>query len=191
MTLLATPPRPVVPQQIVESVESVVGVWGVAYVKSRQEKAFAEDLSEAGIPNYLPLTRRIVNRDRHREVIEEPTFRGYCFFAARGAKADDENANDLYAVKGSSRVVTLLDIRDQKLFVKELAQIQRALEINPGLGACLYLTPGAKVRVTKGPMIGMEGILESNTKNVFHIRLSMMQSSIEVTFPDESYLEVV
>jgi len=174
-----------------ESVESVVGVWWVCYVKSRNEKAFVADLEAQEIPAYVPLTRRWGMLNGKRQHISEPTFRGYCFFAARGSKADESYADDLYAVKGNSRVVQLIEIRDQKLFVKELAQIQHALELNPMLGSCLHLVPGTRVRVTKGDFIGFEGTLERNNKGVLHIGLTIMQMSVEVEFADESYLEPI
>ncbi len=172
-----------------EAVDSVVGVWWAVYVKSRAEKAFVGDLEADGIPAYVPLTQRWGSHDNKRVMIHEPTFKGYAFFAGRGCKSDESYADDLYAVKGNSRVVQLIEIRDQKLFVRQLAQIQRALEINPALGSCMYMIAGTRVRVVKGDFLGMEGILERNNKGVLHVPLSIMGMSVEVEFGDESYLE--
>ncbi len=177
--------------EAVQSIEEVAGTWWSVYCRSQQEKAFAARLERFGVPVYLPITERPGTHAGKRTIVREPTFRGYCFFATRAdATADDmEIAREPWRPAESRQVIELICVKDQRRFVKELAQVKRALEINPALGSCMYLVPGTRVRVVKGPYIGFEGILESHSKGTFHVPLSIMQSSIEVKFTDESYLE--
>lgn len=60
------------------------GMWVVAHLKSRQEKAFAQDLMREGIPYYLPLvekrTRRRDNGKWRKSIL--PLFPGYVAVAA-------------------------------------------------------------------------------------------------------------
>ena len=120
--------------------------WGVAHVKSRTEKALARHLGALRIPFYLPLGERRTRRGGRTFVSYLPFFPGYVFL--RGGPESRA------AAMRSGVVVRLLDVSDQDLLDRELAEI-RALQVS---GAPLvvhpYLSPGNAVRIREGPFQG-------------------------------------
>ncbi|MCB2141394.1 transcription termination/antitermination NusG family protein [bacterium] len=101
-----------------------LGRWAVAHIKSRQEKAFAADLFNADVPYYLPLienrTRRRDNGKIRKSLL--PLFPGYVAMAL-----DQDTKSRIYA---TNRVVSIVQVADQRQFVDELLQVQRAIDGN-------------------------------------------------------------
>lgn len=170
-------------------ISSVDGTWWVAYLRSKAEMTFVAEMEALGLPAYCPVVvrRHWDAKAARRVTLREPAFPNYAFVAVRGPKDSMQYASDLYAARGSDRVVrrTFIEVVDQRKFVHEMGQIQKVLAIDPALEACGMLVPGRRVRVTSGPFIGIEGILERATKNKVHVRVSQMQSSIVVEIAPE------
>lgn len=166
-----------------ESVESVVGTWWAVWTQSRQEQAFVADCDALGWAGYCPLTARTVIRDGKRVRVYEPAFAGYAFVAFPGTPGTVEHDRAVYILRESRRIIrshALIEIRQQRRFVNELAQVQRTLAINPEVGIVRMLVPGAPVRVIAGPYLGMEGFVEKNVKGKMTIRLTDMSFSAEI-----------
>ena len=142
------------------------GKWSVAHMKSRREKIFALELADEGIGYYLPLyekrTRRRDNGKIRKSVM--PLFPGYVALAL-GNRAFDS----LFA---SRHAANILEVVDQKAFVKELSQIHRILEGNLPFEKHEKLFPGNKVRVRLGPFAGIEGVIIQKGKRT-HLALSV------------------
>jgi len=72
----------------------------------------------------------------------------------------------------SRQVVRLLAVKDQVRFVEEIGQIRRALDMDPGLGACAAVKRGTRVRILRGPFQGLEGVvstLKGQTRIVLNV----------------------
>jgi transcriptional antiterminator RfaH len=147
--------------------------WGVVHVKSRTEKALARHLGALRIPFYLPLGERRTRRSGRTFVSYLPFFPGYVFL--RGG------AENRAAAIRSRVVVRVLDVSDQDLLDRELAEI-RALQVS---GAPLvvhpYLSPGNAVRIREGPFQGHYGVVvreKGATRLV--VSVSMLRRSVAV-----------
>jgi transcription antitermination factor NusG len=167
---------------LAESVESVLGTWWVAWTRVNQEQLFVADCDAMGWTGYCPLTARWLVRDGKNARVYSPAFAGYAFVALPGVPGDPEHDNALYLARGNKRISanTFLEIRQQRRFVDELSQVQRALEINPEVGISRMLVPGAPVEVVKGPYRGMKGFVDKNAKGKMTIRLTDMSFSAEI-----------
>ena len=128
--------------------------WRVAYCKPRQEKALAADLRRREIPYFLPMVQREISSGGRRRQNLYPLFPSYLFFAG-------EERERLAALK-TERIVRLIEVNEseQLRFRQEIASLESALQHFPG-SIELYprLVPGARVRITSGPMRDVEGIV--------------------------------
>jgi len=126
--------------------------WWVAKLKPRQEKAFAADLITHDIEYYLPMyvkaVRRLDNNKLRKSVL--PLFPGYISFA-------QDTPHNIFR---GGRVVSVLEVRDQERFVRQLGQIYEALEAGAVLDPLVErFEPGERVRVRSGPLRGIEGVV--------------------------------
>jgi len=152
--------------------EADMGIWMVACLLSRCEKAVATEFCAQGMGYYLPLFEKKVRRkDNHklRKTIV-PLFPGYIAFA--GA------AKDVLTIQNIARV---LPVKNQRLFVAELLQIQRIL--NQGADVRLHArpAPGARVRVAHGPFSGIEGGVISQEKETrLQVGIEMFGQAVSI-----------
>lgn len=141
--------------------------WIVLHAKSRQEKALAEDLSARGLELYLPLIRSVRYYGRRKAKVELPLFPGYVFL--HGEREDGFTADR------TGRVVSVLQVSDQKSFADEIAQIKAVLERDGRLVACDPIVNGTLVEVKSGPFRGVRGVVE---RGMPHDRLVIQVSMI-------------
>lgn len=149
--------------------------WYAAYTRSRHEKAVSEMAERKSIETFLPLyevVRRWKNGD-HR--VQFPLFPGYAF--VRIALRDRQ---EVLKVPG---VVCLVGFNGTPVALpdEEVETMRRAL--SHGLKAMPhpYLTVGQGVRVTAGPLVGLQGILVRR-KGAFRLIVSvdLIQRSVLV-----------
>lgn len=157
------------------------GQWYVLHVRPRCEKKTARCCMLAGAVCYLPLRLEARTYQRRRVEARKPLFPGYVFAAFR----PDQRAE----VLRSGSVANVLPVADQEGFVREIAQVSRALAAEPDLRSCRAVRNGMRVRIVGGPFQGLEGVVEKTqgrsrvTLNVDMIGLGV---AIEV---DENILE--
>jgi transcription antitermination factor NusG len=128
--------------------------WWIAKVKPRQEKALAFDLMRNNIEYYLPMvahvTRRRDNNKPRKSVL--PLFSGYISFCGT-----DAIPRDIYR---TGRVVSVIPVKHQERFIRELGQIYQAIETGAVLDPLTVLySPGTKVSVSAGPLRGLIGVI--------------------------------
>jgi transcriptional antiterminator RfaH len=120
------------------------------HTKPRQEKAVARELRKTGSRFYLP---QVIKEDRTpngrkiRSLI--PLFSSYLFL-----HGDDEDR--VTALRGN-RLVAILDVNDQTGLERDLRQIHTMLCSGLPVGQESSAPVGARVRITTGPLTGVEG----------------------------------
>ena len=127
--------------------------WCVAYTKSRQEKALAEDLGILGIRHYLPVVNSVRYYGRRKIHCSLPLFPGYVFLC--GSKAD------LIAADRTRRVVRYIKPPDAAKLRVELESIRLAIESGGELIPAPMLLEGVAVEITSGPFRGVRGVVAS------------------------------
>ena len=148
-------PDPLFPGDLLDSEESEKP-WRIAQVKSRREKALANYLAQAGIGYFLPLyQRRQASKKRERFSLV-PLFPGYIFFTA-----DDF---DRHKALRTNHIARVIEVRDPATLVCELRNIYKALEGDGAVFPVDFLSTGQLVRITKGPMKDVEGIIERKSR---------------------------
>jgi transcription antitermination factor NusG len=128
------------------------GAWWVAHTKSRREKVLADFLGHRKIGYYLPLIKKrqpAAGRQRYSFV---PLFSGYVFF--NGGRDERSWA---YA---SNQIARVLEVKDQEKLCRELRAIRQVIEANAMLSPCDFYNEGQRVRVSAGPLKGIEGVVD-------------------------------
>jgi transcriptional antiterminator RfaH len=133
------------------------GTWCCLHTLPRQEKAAARDLRSRGVSYYLP---QVVHEDRTpqgrktRSVI--PLFTSYLFLC--GTEQDRRDA-----LRGN-RLVKVLEVANQEQLVRDLRQIHRMLASGVAVVPEPVMPVGARVRITTGPLAGIEGTVTRRGK---------------------------
>jgi len=155
---------------IAAKLSEVRSAWSVAYCRPRQEKALAADLCRHEVPYFLPMIQRETSSGGRRRQNLYPLFPSYLFFAG------DER--ERLAALRTERIVRIIEVSkdEQSNFRKEIASLETALRHFPD-SIELYprLVPGARVRITSGPMRDMEGIvLQAQNKRKLWLGVSVL-----------------
>ena len=132
--------------------------WYGVCTKKNFEKATAGSLAYKGFECYVPCFRhRRRWADRVTE-IESPLFSGYVF-----CRFDVSKRLPILTTPG---VVSVVGIGKQPLSIPdhELAAIRTILESAQHAGPWPYLREGQKVRLERGPLSGVEGIILKKKK---------------------------
>src|SRR6266540_1685468 len=115
--------------------------WWIAHTRSRQEKALARFLLPLEIPFYIPQREKRVRRAGRSLTSYLPLFPGYVFF--RGS------AEDRQATLRSGLLVKILDVSDQRLLQKELAELRHLQQSGANLVPYEEFQSGDAVRITE------------------------------------------
>ena len=125
-------------------------VWWCLHTRPRQEKAAARELRKLGVTYFLP---QVLKEDRTpqgrkiRSVI--PLFPSYLFLLG-------DHDDRLSALRGN-RLVSVLEVSDQGSLERDLRQIHRMLNSGLPVQPEPSVPVGSRVRITTGPLTGIEG----------------------------------
>jgi transcriptional antiterminator RfaH len=149
--------------------------WRVLHTRSRQEKAVAEALFDAGATPFLPVISRVMHYGHRRRTVKIPVFPGYVFaWGTRG---------DAFDALRARRAVSIVPVPDQATLEFELAQIRRAIDGDARLSPYRFLARGVRVRVTSGPFKDLEGIVDESGRRdrlVLRIQALGRATSLEI-----------
>lgn len=132
--------------------DEVEGDWFVLHTRHKQEKILSDMLAAQGIYNWLPLVRTPRQYGRHRVTLELPLFPGYLFL--RGS------VEQAYEADRTSRVVSIIQVANQKLIAWELKNLYLAMMRGALPDPCQFLKRGTRVEVRSGPFQGLQGVVE-------------------------------
>ena len=156
--------------------------WFALYTTSRHEKRVAQHLSQRQIEFYLPLYRSERKwSDGSRVTLELPLFPGYLFIRIRR----NERVSVL-RVPGALAVVSGTGGEPSPLPDATIDAMRSGLDLWTAKPHPL-MTAGQRVRIRKGALAGLEGIVVRN-KNSFRVVMTLeaiMQSyAVEVDLED-------
>ncbi len=157
--------------------------WVVLHVKPRCEKKLAEHCVQHRVSYYLPLREEVKIYQRRKVAVQKPLFPGYLF-----TSLDDESR---LLLQKTNNILRILEPGNTRELLHELAQVRRALEIDPKLEAFRGLKRGTNVRIRGGPFMGVEGTVASfkgTAKVCLNVQLIGQAVVVEV---DREFLEVI
>jgi transcription antitermination factor NusG len=155
--------------------------WFAVYVNSHHEKRVAAQFAERQIESFLPLyLTRHHWKNRCSVNLELPLFPNYVF-----VRIDPRKRVPVLEVPGVLSLVgfgrTLAPLPDFEIESLRSGVGERRVEPHP------YLVIGERVRITTGPMSGMEGVLirkKTNLRVVLALDVIMQCVAVEVDAED-------
>jgi transcription termination/antitermination protein NusG len=161
--------------------------WYAVHVRSNFEKRVATELTAKGLESYLPAVSETHAWKDRKKVIEVPLFPGYVF-----TRFSDTGVSRL-AVLRTTGAVRILGSRDTIEVIpdSEVEAIQTLLQAKVPLLAHPLLREGARVRIRRGPLKDVEGLLvriKSEARLVLSVELLCRSVSTEVDVSDVEVL---
>ena len=156
--------------------------WNVLHVRPRCEKKMGVFCRVQRYEYYLPLRSETKIYQRRKVTVEKPVFPGYVFVSF--------GPQERLELLKTNNIVRILESMDEQHLLHELEQIQKALAVDATLGAVAALKKGRHVRITGGPFMGVEGLIQDvkgNTKVLLNVDMIGRAVAVEV---DRDFLEV-
>jgi transcription antitermination factor NusG len=162
-------------------VEYVVPHWYAAYTSANHEKRVTEQLVQRSVEHFLPLYESVRRWKDRRMKLQLPLFPGYVF-----VRLPLRDRLKVLQVPGVARLISF-NGQPAVLPDREVEALRTGLATQLRVEPHPYLTVGRRVRVNRGPLKGVEGIL-IRKKNVYRVVLSldliMRSASVEVDASD-------
>lgn len=152
--------------------------WYVCHTRPRCEKRFTEVAHAHGWPCYLPLIRSVRRYSRQTKSFTKPLFPGYVFTAV----PEEHRARAFQR----DHLVRMIRVGKEEPFLHQLAQVRRLVDSGLELSVLPLLRKGHRVRITAGPLWGVEGIVEDplNPRGVI-VSVDVLRQGVLVRFtPD-------
>ena len=128
--------------------------WHVVHSRSRHEKTVARLLRELDVEYFLPLVRVLSQWADRKKWVEKPLFPGYLF-----VRVHKEEIPSVRETRGVARLVGTEPYRPSVVPDEEVENVRRLVSSGVNVDPYPYLEPGCLVRITTGPLQGVEGTL--------------------------------
>ncbi|MFN3533714.1 MAG: UpxY family transcription antiterminator [Candidatus Brocadia sp.] len=159
-----------------------VAYWFAVHTRSRHEKQVDSFLKEKRIDSFLPLIKTPSRRKDRVKFVDIPLFKGYLF-----VKIPLCNVCEVINTRGVVRIIGTDRFTPIPIPEKQVNDIKLLVNSNIKLDPYKYLATGTRIRVTSGPLVGIEGILlekKANYRVVVSIDLLQRSASAEVCIAD-------
>jgi transcription antitermination factor NusG len=177
-------PANVIPKMKFESNSEPIGLnqdgeakfpWFALQVRARQEASVGEQLKGQGYERFLPVYKlRKRWSDRIKE-IEAPLFPGYLFCRF--------NPHDRLPILKTPGMIQIVGFNNIPAVVdeNEILSIQRLVLSGIQHQPCPFLAVGDRVRISAGPLLGLEGLLiDIKGSHRLVLSVSLLQRSVAV-----------
>jgi transcription antitermination factor NusG len=154
--------------------------WCALYTCSRHEKIVHAQLTAKAVESYLPLYTSLRRWNDRRALVDLPLFPGYLF-----VRIPLSARLRVLTVPGVVRLVGF-NGKLASLAEEEIQAIKTAVALKVA-EPCPYLVEGKRIRVTNGPLKGLEGIVtrrKGKLRAVVSVHSIMQSFSVEVDAVD-------
>ena len=154
-------------------------MWYAIWTRSHSEQMVADQLAAKGLQVFLPKISVWSRRGGVRHAIRVPMFSGYVFLN------ENVDKNTYLEVIKARGVVRILGDRWDSLSPISNGEIEGLqMLVNSGVAITphSYLREGQRVRITGGPLKGVDGILVENKsdKGLLVLSVDLLQRSVAV-----------
>ena len=155
--------------------------WYVAQIRAQHERRVSEQLGQRSIANFLPLYERVSKWKDRRVRLQVPLFAGYIFVCVALCER--------VRVLEIPSLVRLVGFGGQPeaLPDDEIEGIRNSLNFKLPAEPHPYLTIGRRVRISRGPLCGVEGILvrkKSSIRLILSVDLIQRSMAVEIDAAD-------
>ena len=151
--------------------------WYAIHVRSRHEKKVADELTQKGIPSFLPLMRQVRRWSDRKKLVEFPLFSCYVFVQIMPTSAARVSVLTSYGVLGFVGPHQGTEIPEQQIeSIRKL--VLNDVHVTPES----YIRVGQRVRIRGGALDGVEGVLAGVGKDQkLIVSVDTIQRSISVS----------
>jgi transcriptional antiterminator NusG len=150
--------------------------WFALYVKSRHEYVTSNELQKKEIDSYLPSVKRWRQWKDRRMLVDFPLFPGYLFVHVR---PDCEHFVSVLKTRGAVSFVSSEPGHPTPVADEEISSLKVLIDSGRELDIYPHLKEGSRVRVSRGPLKGAEGILqEKGDQYTFLININLLGRSV-------------
>jgi transcription antitermination factor NusG len=155
------------------------GQWLALWTHSHSEQLVHDQLLAKKFHVFLPLIPVWSRRGGARHLIRTPMFPGYLFVRHRMDKA---SYIEILKTNGLARILGERWDRPALVADAEIDAIRQVLDAGLPVLPHSYLREGHRVRITQGPLAGVEGILVHNNphKGLLIVSVDLLQRSVAV-----------
>lgn len=149
--------------------------WWVIYTRHQHEKTVADALEDKGFEVFLPLYQSVRRWKDRQKVLDLPLFPSYVFVhGGLDRRFQVLSTAGVYMTLTQGGAIALVP-NSEMFALQKLVEGDAPIEPHP------YLKCGERVRVTRGAMTGVEGLLVRK-KNMYRLVLSveMVAQSVSV-----------
>jgi transcription antitermination factor NusG len=159
--------------------ESTIPRWRVLWAHSNCEQLVHDQLSAKGFDLFLPTIEAWSRRGGVRRLSRIPMFGGYLFLRH---VMDKTSYLEVYRTRG---LVQILGERWDRLAVvpdSDIEAIQKLLSSGHSILPYPYLGHGQRVRITRGPLTDLEGVVVrvNPKKGLLVVSVDLLQKSVAV-----------
>ncbi|MGH7352838.1 MAG: UpxY family transcription antiterminator [Candidatus Methylomirabilales bacterium] len=155
--------------------------WYALYTRPRHEKVVTEQLAKREMEAFLPVREVLSRWKDRRKLVQLPLFPGYVFVrTSLVQKRQVVSADGVVCMVGFQG--TPAPIPDEQIeAVREICLTKLPCDPYP------YLTEGRWVRVVRGPLAGLSGILvRKKSKHRLVVSIDILQQSVAVEIDADS-----
>lgn len=155
--------------------------WYAVSTRSRHEKQVRDHLVGHGIEPLLPLLRRVSQWKDRKKAVDLPLFPGYCF-----ARFTWDVSLVVLKAPGVVRIIGGCG-KPESIPDSEIDAVRKLILHPLPYDSHPYLREGTRVRIVRGLLEGMEGILareENRHRVVISVNLIQQAAAIEVSLED-------
>ena len=158
--------------------------WYAVHVKSRHEFQVYEKLTGAGINTFLPTIKRLSKWNDRNKLISFPLFPGYLFVYIHN------NHNTRITILKNKSVVSILGTKTgepEAVPEEQINSLMKIIDAGMNLDYYPYLQEGQRIRIKRGPLSGVEGLLVEKTgqhKLVMSVDILKQSTSVTIQASD-------
>ena len=157
--------------------------WYVVHTRSRTEKKVCAELNKKNIECFLPLQKKLRKWKDRKKWVEVPLISGYCFVHINRMEYDSVLKSDhvvcYITFEGKAAVIRPYEIKQLKQMLRQSDFEVTVLNEN--------FTPGQKVEIIKGPLMGLKGeLVNCLGRKRFILRISQIKNVFSVEVPADS-----
>jgi len=134
--------------------------WYAVHVRSRHEFKVFDRLTGSGVEAFLPVVERLSKWKDRKKLVNFPLFSGYLFVHIHKMYGDI-----LHVLKtpGVVRLLGILPGEPEPVPDEQIFSLKRLVENKKDLDPYPYLKEGEMVRIKRGHLKGIEGLLIKKT----------------------------
>jgi transcription antitermination factor NusG len=153
--------------------------WYAVHVRSRHEFQVHDRLTKKGLEAFLPTVERLRRWKDRKKLVEFPLFPGYLFVHTT---REPNSLLNILKVKGVVRMLCTIPGQPDPVPDDQIEALRKLVENKQELDPYPYLNEGQRVRIRKGPLAGVEGILvEKLEKHLLVLSVDVLRQGVAVT----------